>query len=93
MEIRMVEVRERSFGKEDVQTDGETFVGCIFEGTTLRYGGGPHPRFERCTLTGVNWHFNDAALRTIQFLQGINASDGGPAFIGDLFRPGVYISE
>jgi hypothetical protein len=90
----MGEVRDRRFGDDEpVETDGDRFVGCTFEGTTLQYGGGLHPQFDDCTLTGVNWMFTNAALRTIQFLQMVNASEGGPAFIADLFRPGVYLTE
>jgi hypothetical protein len=44
-------------------------------------------------MDNVNWHFADSALRTIQLLQVINNSDGGPAMIGQLFQPGAYISE
>jgi hypothetical protein len=90
----MPEVRDRKFDAEfPVQTDGGHFIGCTFEGTTLAYGGGEHPKFDQCTLDGVNWYFTGEALRTIQFLQQINASPGGPAFLGDLFRPGAYLSE
>lgn len=90
----MAEIKGRSFDAGAiVKTDGDTFVDCTFTGCTLRYGGGPHPLFQRCTMTNVNWHFSDAALRTIQFLQVINNSDGGPAMISQLFQPGAYISE
>jgi hypothetical protein len=90
----MPEVRDRKFDAEiPVQTDAGHFIGCTFEGTVLCYGGGEHPKFDECEMSGVNWYFNDGALRTIQFLQMIHASPGGPAFIGDLFRPGAYLSE
>ncbi len=90
----MSEVRDRKYDAQTpVDTDGGHFIGCTFEGTTLRYGGGEHPKFEQCTFDGVNWYFTDGALRTIQFLQMINASPGGPAFLGDLFREGAYLSE
>ena len=86
-------VRDRSFSESDIiQTDGGHFIGCTFDGSILQYGGGEHPKFEDCTLDEVSWLFNQAALRTIQFLQTINASDGGPAFIADLFKPGNYIT-
>ena len=90
----MPEVRDRKFNNDfPVETDGGHFIGCTFEGTTLVYGGGEHPKFDECTLEGVNWYFSEGALRTIQFLQLINASPGGPAFVGDLFKPGVYLSN
>ena len=90
----MAEIRGRTFDKgASLKVDGDTFVECTFTGTTLKYGGGAHPKFERCTLTGINWYFTDAALRTIQLLQGLNASEGGAAMVGQLFKPGVYIRE
>ena len=86
-------VRDRSFSESDIiQSDGGRFIGCTFDGSVLQYGGGEHTRFEQCTLDDVSWLFNEAALRTIQFLQVINGSDGGPAFIADLFKPGNYIT-
>ena len=87
-------VRDRSFSADDiVLVDDGTFIGCTFTGTTLHYGGGEHPKFEQCTLDNVGWHFTGAGLRTVQFLQVIASSDGGPAFIAHLFKPGNYITE
>jgi hypothetical protein len=90
----MAEIRGRTFGKgSSLKVDGDTFVECTFTDTVLKYGGGAHPKFERCTMTGINWHFTDAALRTIQLLQGLNASESGAVMVSQLFKPGVYIGE
>jgi hypothetical protein len=90
----MAEISGRSFDAGAVlKVDGDRFVDCTFKGSTLKYGGGAHPVFLRCTLDGVNWHFTESALRTIQFLQGINSSDSGRVMVGQLFRPGAYIGE
>ena len=90
----MPEVRDRKFNDQfPIQTDDAHFIGCTFEGTTLMYGGNIHPQFEECNFDGVKWYFTDGALRTIQFLQMINASPGGPDFLADLFKPGAYMSE
>jgi hypothetical protein len=91
----MEEVRDRVFSEgERVETDGRNFVGCTFEKASLAYGGGVHPTFEECSFSDeVGWLFTDAGLRTVQLLQMINNSDGGKAFIDDLFLPGKYIGE
>ena len=90
----MEDVRGRTFtGGEKVQTDGRKFIDCTFESASFRYAGGVHPVFESCRFSEVGWYFEDAALRTVQFLQMIRNSDGGEAFIADLFKAGNFISE
>ena len=90
----MKEVRDRTFaGGEMVDTDGTTFIKCIFESAALRYAGGEHPFFQECTFGDIGWYFTDAALRTIQLLQQINNVGRGSEFIADLFKPGNYIAE
>jgi hypothetical protein len=90
----MAEVRDRTFKDgEQVQTDGQTFIGCRFDWAQLRYGGGTLPIFEDCTFGQTGWYFEDAALRTIQLLQAFANQDGGRAFVDDLFKPGNFIGE
>ena len=90
----MEEVRARTYSDgEVVQTDGKRFVDCNFENAGLAYGGGVHPTFEGCSFGDAGWRFNDAGLRTVQFLQMINNSTGGRGFIDDLFQPGKLITE
>ena len=86
------EARNRVFDNGDVvQTDGGRFFDCDFRLAELRYGGGPLPEFHNCRFGSVSWRFTDQALRTIQFLQTINASPGGPEFLADLFQPGKLL--
>jgi hypothetical protein len=80
-------------GDDAIYVDGGRFVGCTFDGSTLIYSGGELPRFEDCRLNGVGWAFADHALRTVQFLQTLNASPGGPEFLGELFAPGAIIGD
>jgi hypothetical protein len=88
------EIGNRTFAAgERVETDGMTFADCTFNEVILVYSGGEHPKFERCTFHSCGWHFSGAALRTVQFLQQVNASPGGQEFLADIFRPGAYISE
>lgn len=90
----MEEIKGRTYSNDEVvDVDGMTFADCRFEKVTLRYGGGPHPAFTECDFSGAGWHFSDGALRTIQLLQQINASPGGPKFVADLFKPGVYFVD
>ncbi|MBV9929617.1 MAG: hypothetical protein JO013_01575 [Alphaproteobacteria bacterium] len=77
----------------EVETDGNALADCRFDAVTLVYRGGAHPQFDRCTFDSCGWRFGDAALRTIQFLQQVNASPGGQDFLADIFRPGAYITE
>jgi hypothetical protein len=84
----MAEFNDRTFGSgEMVETDGNIFNNCRFQGASLVYAGGPHPQFNFCNLENTGWYFTEGALRTIQFLQIINASPGGTSFIADLFLP------
>lgn len=90
----MEEIKGRIYSDgSKVDVDGQTFTDCRFENVSLRYAGGPHPIFNNCDFSGAGWHFGDAALRTIQLLQQINASPGGPAFVADLFVAGKYFAD
>jgi hypothetical protein len=84
----MEEVKGRTFAGEDVEIDGKSFTGCTFESGTLHYAGGVLPTFEECTFGPVAWHFDDAALRTVQFLQMIFNSPGGQSFVKEMFQRG-----
>jgi len=91
----MADVRGRTFtGGEMVQMDDTSFTDCTFDSATLRYGGGPLPRFENCNFADASWYFTDSALRTIQLLQAFANQEGaGRAFVDALFKPGNYIGE
>jgi hypothetical protein len=84
----MEEIRDRRFAGEDLTIDGKSFIGCTFESGTIHYAGGALPTFEQCTFGAVQWHFDDAALRTVQLLQMIFNSPGGFDFIKSLFQHG-----
>lgn len=88
----MADVRGRTFGRDEpVETDGTTFVDCIFEGSQLRYNGGPHPSFQACDFRQISWLFGDAALRTIQLLQALNGQEGSREMVTEMFKPGAFI--
>jgi hypothetical protein len=86
--------RDMTFANRDqVEVDGGTFINCDFRFAILLYGGGEHPKFEDCTFGDVSWHFEGAALRTIQLLQLVGAAEAGQALIKDLFQSGKYLTE
>jgi hypothetical protein len=90
----VTDIANRSFAPgEEVETDGHAFADCAFQQAVLVYRGGDHPRFDRCTFHSCGWEFRGAALKTVQFLQQINASPGGQAFLGEIFAPGAYLQE
>ena len=78
---------------EEIETDGNGFADCTFNEVALVYQGGEHPRFDRCNFHSCGWMFRGPALRSVQFLQQVNASPGGKEFLADLFLPGKYITE
>ena len=86
------EIHDKTFDAP-VDTDGNHFINCRFNGVQLRYGGGQLPNFENCFFDGVSWYFHDAALRTIQLLQVNGNEEGGRGLIDQLFAPGYYIGE
>jgi hypothetical protein len=88
------DVTNRTFAKgEQVDTDDTRFSDCAFNEAILVYRGGEHPKFDRCTFHSCGWHFSGPALKTVQFLQQINASPGGQDFLAGIFRPGAYITD
>jgi hypothetical protein len=90
----MAEFDDRTFGNgERVETDGNVFNNCRFQGASLVYAGGEHPQFNFCNLEGSGWYFTGGALRTIQFLQIINNSPGGKEFVASLFVPDQMLTE
>lgn len=86
--------RNMTFGNKDqVEVDGGTFIECDFRWAILLYRGGEHPKFENCTFGDISWQFEGAALRTIQILQLMGASEQGQELIKDLFQSGKYLTE
>ena len=87
----MAELRDRTFDGETLETDGNHYLDCAFRETTFVYRGGAHPRFDRCSFHNCGWHFDGAALTTIQFLQQMQAAPGGGSLISQIFAPGAYL--
>lgn len=59
----------KAFTGKTIIVDGEKYLDCEFRQCLLIYCGGELPQFDGSFLNDCNWKFEDAALRTICFLQ------------------------
>jgi hypothetical protein len=81
-----MEYRDRVFATgEVVGLDGNTYIGCTFDGASLHYEGTTPGHFQGCHFKSFNVEFRGAAKNTLQFLQGLSAS-GGHEMVERLFR-------
>ena len=51
--------------------DGNQYEQCTFQGCRVIYRGGDIPSLVNCHFDQCRWQFDDAALRTVSFLQGL----------------------
>jgi hypothetical protein len=73
------------YNHETVYLDGETFEGCEFRTCRMIYAGGDVPSFRDCQFADCDWRFDDAAGRTLSFMQQV-WSAGGKAQIQALIK-------
>lgn len=66
--------------QQEVQLDGIRFSECRFDGAVLIYLGGPPPKFENCSFSGVDLAFGGAAKDTIATLQWLISHKIIPGF-------------
>lgn len=74
---------QNAYQDANVQIDGQHFERCTFVRCKLVYRGGPRPVFDGCSLVDSTYVFDDAAGRTVAFLQHV-AATGGAAFVEQL---------
>jgi hypothetical protein len=60
-----------------VRLDGASFERCEFRKAVLIYAGGVPPRIANCSFTDTRFEFQDAAGRTLAFLQAMAAPTSG----------------
>ena len=72
----MADFLGRDWDNETIEIDGNRYSQCTFKNCKLVYRGGDIPVFEGCKLDFCSWHWEDAAIRTIEFLRGINQGLG-----------------
>lgn len=90
----MDEIRDRTFSNDEtIELDGKSFVDCRFDKAVLAYAGGDYPSFVNCSFGNTGWLFTGAALRTVRFLQEINAVSGGTGFLAEMFKPNQFYTE
>ena len=67
----MASLENKTFTSETVHVDGNSYIGCTFNRTTLVYSAGELPEFANCDFNGVNLKFEGAAQNTMSFLSGL----------------------
>ena len=66
--------------------DGNIYNACEFRNCTITYNGGTLPYFNDCVFAGCQWHFGDAAQRTITLMANLyQAGDDGKQLIEKTF--------
>ncbi len=65
----MRKVTGKTYGEQRLRVDDTTFDNCIFDKTTLVFGGGSMPIFKGGEFRGVGLDFEGPALETIKFLR------------------------
>ena len=82
----MADFLGKDWDNATIEIDGNRYTQCSFKGCKLVYRGGGIPVFEGCKIDFCTWHWEDAALRTIGFLRGINSGlgAGGQRVVDDV---------
>ena len=65
----MATIEKRTFRQEELVVDGNSYVGCIFDGCSLKYCGGIQPKFEDCKVLHSELDLQGSAARTVEFLR------------------------
>lgn len=71
-----MEHKNQTFKNEDVQTDGEVFIGCTFDTCKLVFWGGEPPVFKDCKYPYTVVKLEDAALATDAFFRALCRDNG-----------------
>jgi hypothetical protein len=83
----MATVERRTFEGQTVVLDGQTFQACDFRNCRLVYKGTDTVAMERCHIADCHFVFEDAALRTVTFMQALcRSANAGQKFIENLFN-------
>jgi uncharacterized protein YjbI with pentapeptide repeats len=83
----MATFERRVFDGQTVVLDGQVFNACDFRNCRLVYKGSETVTMERCNISDCRFDFEDAALRTVTFMQALyHSSPAGQKFIDNLFN-------
>ena len=90
----MADWKNYVFKDQHIDLDGNQYQGCTFRGCALVYKGGPLPILTGCAFYDCRWSFEEAATRSLQFLQGIAMMSGNAKdFIQKTFPVIFYPSQ
>ena len=80
--------KDKTFKNEKIDIDFNQFSNCQFDGCTLVFHGYGVIGMDGCSFKDVNWTFDGAAAKTLQFLQGLyhGAGEGGKQLIELTFK-------
>lgn len=75
--------KEKTFKNETIDIDFNKFLNCQFDSCTLVFHGYGVIEMDGCSFKEVNWTFDGAAAKTLQFLKGLyhGAGKGGKDLI------------
>jgi hypothetical protein len=75
----MTEFSEQTYGRgQTVELDGNVYRRCKFDGSRMRFSGGPLPTFDDCRIIDVTWAFGGPAGNAFKFLSAIHNHFGEP---------------
>lgn len=61
----------------EVELDGNEFIGCVFENCTVVYSGGKQPLITRCSFNNFTFEFRGCADNTVTFLRSMASPSSG----------------
>lgn len=75
----MTEFIDKKYGMGiTLELDGNVYRRCIFDGTRMRFSGGPIPTFDDCVIKNVTWAFGGPAGKGLEFLSALHNHFGVP---------------
>lgn len=69
-----MEYKGKTFERETIRIDGNTYLDCQFTNCTLLYGGGPAPSLQHNAFTDCEWTLDGHAALTLDFLNRLYKS-------------------
>jgi hypothetical protein len=80
--------KDKNFKNEKIDIDFNQFSNCQFDSCTLVFHGYGVIGMDGCSFINVNWTFDGAAAKTLQFMHGLyhGAGEGGRQLIESTFN-------